>query len=400
MIFKIPKSKHKYLFEQSMFETIWIVFTLLTLFFFVLGVKHLIVGDPNFFTILGTFMMSFTALLFLKKRGEYKIPVLFGVIAGTFFSQYSIFFVNDSSGISDLLWIILIALFAFYGLGSKWGVLIFLINMTGIVFRDIINIDGFNSLNRISELNTILNVTIASFLISYLLHRIIQSSVTANKDFQKANIQLQEQNQKVQIQSDEKTVLLQEIHHRVKNNLQIISSLIRLQSYETDDEKVKVLFETSVHRIQAMALIHEKMYQGDDLSKINLEEYLKSLASDIIQSYQTINVINFEIESELEIIGNRTIVPLALIFNELITNSLKYAFAGDSKGEISLCIKLGKADYFTLDYKDNGLWIENVKESSFGLELIQTFTDQLDGSVERLSDSSGTKYSFNLKNID
>jgi two-component sensor histidine kinase len=400
MIFKAPRSKHRYLFEQAMFETIWIIYTYLSLFFLGLGIKHLIYEDPNLPTFVGAFLLSIVSLILLKKKGRYYLPAIFGVVFGTFFCQFSIFFVTDHSGIADLLWIILISLFAFYSLGSKWGITILILNMCGILWRYVLAPGHIDPENTISEFNTVLNVVISTVSISFLIHRIIQVSVKANRDFQIANIKLQEQNDLVQEQSNEKTVLLQEIHHRVKNNLQVISSLIRLQSYEADDLKTMKLFDSSVNRIAAMALIHEKMYQGENLSKINLEGYLGDLAGDIFRSYSTKTKVNYTIESELEILGNRTIVPLALIFNELITNSLKHAFLNIEKGEIRLKIKLIDKDNFTLDYYDSGVWKNKRKVMSFGIGLIETFTEQLDGEVMRTSNENGTHYFFKLKNID
>lgn len=400
MILKAPKSKHKYLFEQSMFETIWIIYIFLSVFFLGLGIKHFIYNDPNLITFVGAFVMTGISLVILWKVGSYYIPAIIGVVLGTVFTQYSVFFVSDHSGIADLLWIILIAIFAFYSLGSKWGFIVLVLNMCGIVWRYVLQPNHPDPTNTITEFNTVLNVAIATMSISFLIHRIIQASVKANRDFQKANIKLKEQNDLVQDQSNEKTVLLQEIHHRVKNNLQVISSLIRLQSHETEDLKTKKLFDSSVNRIAAMALIHEKMYQGENLSKINLEEYLGDLVDDIFRSYSTKTKVDYKIESELEILGNRTIVPLALIFNELITNSLKHAFLNQDTGEIKLTIKLIDKDSFTLDYNDSGVWKEQKKEMSFGTGLIETFTEQLDGEVKRTSNEKGTHYFFKLRNID
>ena len=402
MIFKAPKSKYKYLFGQSMFETIWNIFLLLTIFFFVMAIKHVFTHNPNLYTFIAASLMSFISLIILKKTGKYHIPAIFGSVLGSVFCLYSIILVSDHSAIADLLWVVLVSLYSIYTLGSFWGILILFINVSAVVWRYI----GFGgdveyvALGNVSGFNTVINIFIATLTISYLIHRITQASVSANRDFEKANIKLQEQNLLVNSQSNEKTVLLQEIHHRVKNNLQVISSLIRLQSHETEDVKAKVLFETSVNRIQAMALIHEKMYQGEDLSKINLEEYLDGLAKDIFRTYSTKTKIKFNIESDLEILGNRTIVPLALIFNELITNSLKHAFDGFEEGEIILKIKLGEKDYFTLEYCDTGIWKDKIKTTCFGTELIETFTDQLDGTVNRVSNEKGTCYTFLLRNID
>jgi two-component sensor histidine kinase len=402
MIFKAPKSKHEYLFGRSMFETIWNIFLFLTIFFLAMSIKHLIAGNPNSFTFIGALVMSVMSLMILKITGRYHLPGIFGSVFGSVFCLYSVIFVADHSAISDILWVVLVSLFAFYSLGSIWGMLILIANITAIAWRYIPFVDDqeYVMMGNVSEENTILNVIVVSISISYLIHRITQASVFANRDFEKANKKLQKQNEIVIAQSNEKTVLLQEIHHRVKNNLQVISSLIRLQSRETEDTKAKMLFETSVNRIQAMALIHEKMYQGENLSKINLEEYLDGLAKDIFRSYFDDTKINFTIKSELEIIGNRAIVPLALIFNELITNSMKHAFDDFEEGNISIEIKLSDNDYFTLDYFDSGRWKKATKVSSFGLELIETFTEQLDGTLERISDDNGTLFKFKLLNID
>jgi len=402
MIFKAPKSKYRYLFGQSMFETIWNIFLFLSIFFFAMSIKHLIAGNPNLLTFIGALLMSLISLIILKRTGRYRLPGYFGSILGSIFCLYSIVFVADHSGISDVLWVVLVSLFTFYTLGSIGGILILIINISAIVWRYIPFSNNLEqmAIGEVSQTNTVLNVIVASLSISYLIHRITQASVIANRDFEKANIELQNQNEIVIAQSNEKTVLLQEIHHRVKNNLQVISSLIRLQSRETEDSSVKKLFETSVNRIQAMALIHEKMYQGENLSKINLEEYLNGLAKDIFRSYFDETKIGFTIKSELEIIGNRTIVPLALIFNELITNSLKHAFVDAQEGVILIEIKLNEDDSFTLDYFDSGTWKAKTKPTSFGMELIETFTEQLDGSMERISDDTGTLFKFKLRNID
>jgi two-component sensor histidine kinase len=403
IIFSQPKSKYKYLFEQSMFDTIWVVFSLLSVFFFLFSIKHFVNNDPNFIVFLGAFFMTFGAVLILKFSGKYQIPVFIGAVLGSIFCQYSIFFVPDHSGVADILWIVLICLFAFYGLGTFFGIIIMVINFAGAIWKYVIldyAADRVITNYQTSVTNSVINILIVCITMIYLIHRIINSSVKANRNFQNANDKLLQQNIQIKAQINEKTALLQEVHHRVKNNLQVISSLIRLQSYETEDEISKKLFETSVNRISAMALIHEKMYQGVDISKINLENYLIALVNDIIKSYEVRVDIIYRVKSELEIIGNRTIVPLALIFNELITNSLKHAFNNQEKGEIKINIEILNDNRFSVDYYDSGEWRDSEKSSSFGLELIDTFTEQLDGKKKRVVDDAGTHYFFNLKNID
>ena len=130
MFLKAPISKHKYLFEQSMFETIWIIYSYLAVFFLGLSIKHFVYNNPNLFTFIGAFLMTVGALIILKRVGKYYVPAAFGVFFGTVFCQYSVLFIADYSGIPDLLWVILISLFAFYSLGSKWGVTVLFLNIS------------------------------------------------------------------------------------------------------------------------------------------------------------------------------------------------------------------------------------------------------------------------------
>ena len=255
-------------------------------------------------------------------------------------------------------------------------------------------------MTTINLLPVVLNLFMGLFLMGYLIEEFKATRIYADKQYKIANEELIKINNIVKAQNDEKTIMLKEIHHRVKNNLQVISSMIRLQSFETNDVSAKKMFDATVNRVVAMALIHEKMYQKDNLSKINLEDYLKSLAVDIFQSHTLNQSINFNIKSNLEVIGNRTIVPLALIFNELISNSLKYAFKQIDQGEIHVSIYKVDDDEFILKYFDNGIWMDTKYKSTFGLELIDTFVEQLDGELQRNSNDEGTTYILKLKNID
>src|SRR5690606_19805554 len=122
-----------------------------------------------------------------------------------------------------------------------------------------------------------LNVAMCGLVIGYLIYQFLKTTRFAEEKYIKMTTELQLKNQEVESQNEEKTVMLREIHHRVKNNLQVITSLLRLQSRETHDPKTLELFKDSTNRVVAMALIHDKMYQTKDLAKINLEEYLRTL---------------------------------------------------------------------------------------------------------------------------
>ncbi len=199
----------------------------------------------------------------------------------------------------------------------------------------------------------------------------------------------------------DKEVLLREIHHRVKNNMQIISSLLNLQiKYEDLDETVGVLKE-SQGRVKSMAIIHEKLYELSSLDNINFKEYLEKLIYDIFYSY---GIRNGSIKSSLIIkdvyLNIDTAIPLGLIINELVTNSVKYAFP-EEKGEIKVKFESNQ-DQMELTIADDGIGIpedidfENSK--TLGLQLVETLTNQLEGKLE-LNIHHGTEFKIIFKEL-
>lgn len=191
--------------------------------------------------------------------------------------------------------------------------------------------------------------------------------------------------------SDERKVLLQEIHHRVKNNLQIIISLLRLQKGYSDDEYKDKLNET-ITRINAISLVHEKVYQTENLANIKLKEYITTLAEEIITSFSYRNKPELIVESNIGEVDLKPLIPLALILNELITNTLKYGLKEKLDGVIKIQIS-ATSNEIIMVYHDNGTWVDNANKTNFGLSLIDTFTEQLDGKYNRNIDN-GTTYTF------
>jgi PAS domain S-box-containing protein len=193
----------------------------------------------------------------------------------------------------------------------------------------------------------------------------------------------------------EKTLLLKEIHHRVKNNMAVISSLLSLQSEHVDDRKYLDMFNESRSRIRAMALVHEKLYQRDDLAHIELRDYVESLAASIKQtlSYGPAFKINTDIRDI--ILDIDMLVPFGLILNEIITNSVKHAFNGQDDPTISVSIKKnGKGDIrMTISDNGNGFpeGFDKSKSEGLGLKLINILSSQLNGVMEVNSDN-GVEY--------
>ncbi len=201
----------------------------------------------------------------------------------------------------------------------------------------------------------------------------------------------------------EKDVLLKEIHHRVKNNLQVISSLLYLQSKNINEEQALNIFQESKNRIQSMSLIHEKLYQSKNLAQINFFTYIRELTRSLFNSYSTnyqkvklnLDVQNIRLNIDMAI-------PCGLIINELVSNSLKYAFPGNCKGEINISFKKNNRQTYLLQVGDTGVGLpENFdvrNAQTLGLKLINALVDQLNGEIE-LVNVPGTVFqiSFNDK---
>jgi PAS domain S-box-containing protein len=206
--------------------------------------------------------------------------------------------------------------------------------------------------------------------------------------------------QEIESSLKEKETLLKEIHHRVKNNLQIISSLLDLQEvYVVDNPTAVNLLKESQNRVLSMAMIHEMIYQSEDLSHINFPDYIKSLISNLFDSYN-VKAIQPIIDVEDIYLNIETSVPLGLIISEIVSNSLKYAFP-ENKGTISIELQ-PKKDKFKLTIKDNGVGIppeiDFETESTLGLRLVKSLVGQLDGTIE-LDKSHGTKYTIKFQEL-
>lgn len=202
---------------------------------------------------------------------------------------------------------------------------------------------------------------------------------------------------------DEKELLLKEIHHRVKNNLQIIVSLLKLQSRYVNDPKDLLIFNSSRSRVETMSLIHEKLYKSTDLSSINLGNYIKDLVSHILKAYKvSYQDITFEIEADDILLGIDTAIPCGLIINELINNTLKYAFPEGYPGKIAIKIAKCADENIIMEVKDNGTGIpdsfDTAHSDSLGLQLVETLIKQISGTVE-LERENGTKFTIKFKEI-
>lgn len=194
---------------------------------------------------------------------------------------------------------------------------------------------------------------------------------------------------------DEKDVLLKEIHHRVKNNLQIISSLLNLQSEYIKDPAALLVFTESRNRVRSMALIHEKLYQSHDLARIDFADYIRSLASSLTAGYAgRSSSVRIGVEIADVMLGVDSAVPCGLIVNELVTNCLKYAFPNGRAGQIQIAV-VRDSGKLRLSVADDGVGfphdVDFRNSESLGMQIITTLTEQLDGTVQMFN-GTGTKF--------
>jgi PAS domain S-box-containing protein len=194
----------------------------------------------------------------------------------------------------------------------------------------------------------------------------------------------------------EKEVLLQEIHHRVKNNLQVISGLLDLQSYHITDDSVKEVYKESRNRVITMALIHEELYQSRNLAQVDYGTYISNLVNNLFKSYAVdLEKVKLNIQAENVLMVVDTGIPCGLIINELITNAFKHAFPDGREGEVTIIFSQADEGRFHLEVNDDGVGIpEDIdirKTQSLGLQLVMMLVEQLSGEM-RINSDKGTSF--------
>ena len=213
---------------------------------------------------------------------------------------------------------------------------------------------------------------------------------------------LREQYELTQNTLRDKQALLQEIHHRVKNNLQVISSLLQLQINSLNDPQATAILRESQLRVRSMALIHEKLYQSASLAQIDLQQYLKELAHLLLGAYERrATPIALELDLAPATVSIDTAIPLGLIMNELVTNSLKFAFPGGRSGAVRVELKPEPDGEFLLRVSDNGTGFPPdfapERCSSLGLRLVMMLTGQLEAQGTWEQPAAGTSFALRFR---
>lgn len=259
--------------------------------------------------------------------------------------------------------------------------------------------------NDIQQLKTLRNrITAIFFIVAFIFTLIIILYIY--RGYRKKvviNELLEVQKNEAQRKNEEKNMMLKEIHHRVKNSLQVVSSLIRLQANEVDDERIGKMFEETQNRVLSIARLHEQMYNSENLKEINIKTHFTPLIKDLIKDYNMGVKINLNIDLPDVEMSSKTLIPLGLIINEMISNSLKYAFVGKTEGVITIEIKPIGAVMFEMIIGDNGVGMPKdfdfENSTSLGTQLIHIFTEQLNGTIKRL-EHEGTFFKIEFEKME
>ncbi|UKN01421.1 sensor histidine kinase [Paracrocinitomix mangrovi] len=404
-LIKLPNTAYQNYFDQTKFNLTW------RINLFIFGTNLILIPIMYFLSIdemIGLLVSSCFALTYqiiLYKTRKYKIIAIVWVVNGVLSIAASILLVPTVMHLTDLIFMFMSITYAFFILGNLAGILVSAGNLisltTYLVFQFNEDLKNFQSIDSIMIVKAVAISIYGLAITAYIFYTFLKLNKYATDKYIEANKALEVQNEIVEKQNAEKSVMLREIHHRVKNNLQVITSLLRLQSYEEDEDgKSMATFNEAIRRVSAMSLIHEKIYQSEDLAQLDFQDYIQSLMKELIESYDISKEVELNIQSHPFNLSNRYFVPIALLCNELISNSLKHAFAERMQGRIEVEITYDGEKQINMSYSDNGNWKPGESKSTFGMELIDALVDQLNGTFERKTDEGGTHYHFIMRDLN
>ncbi len=254
--------------------------------------------------------------------------------------------------------------------------------------------------------NTAVGLLLSALIISFILYR-------NNRNKQKANLSLKDKNDKIEktlaelsatqtslvSRNAENELLLKEIHHRVKNNLEVVSSLLALQSNQVEDAGTKEAMQEGQNRVQSIGIVHQKLYQGKDLGAIEMKDYFINLSESILDSFGAHKRVQVECAMDALNVDVDTAVPLGLIVNELLTNTIKYAFPDGRSGKVQITLSQAENGNLQMKVSDNGVGKNgNIAGTGFGGQLISLLTQQLDGTMKE-ENNNGTHVFFEFKPV-
>lgn len=270
---------------------------------------------------------------------------------------------------------------------------------------DDLNLAETDAKNKL-RFNTAVGLLVSTLVISFVLYR-------NNRNKQKANLALKDKNDKIEktvselnttqtslvARNAENELLLKEIHHRVKNNLEVVSSLLALQSNQLNDVSARDAMHEGQNRVQSIGIVHQKLYQGVNLGAIEMKDYFLNLSDSILDSFGAQKRVQVECAMEALNVDVDTAVPLGLIVNELLTNTIKYAFPDGRSGKVQIKLAQAANGNLHMQVSDNGVGKSGIiKGTGFGGQLISLLTQQLEGTMTE-ENNNGTHVFFEFKPV-
>jgi len=360
--------------------------------FFILKITDII---PYVFVLFGVLNLSNT--LFFRKHhslsSTYNISSVLALLSAFIITLYS-------GGInSSFIFTLALIVFAGYVTTRQYGqiylnlifflvILIFSQSIPDFAFTE--NVIPEKSRNLFNLFSILFSV--------YLLGNIF------GKNLLKTHHALYKSKKELMSQMEEKETLLKEVHHRVKNNLQTVSSLLSLQSRNVEEARMKTLLKSTQNRVISMAMVHEMLYMRKDIAHIEYKSYVQELSEYLIRSIKGLDSkVHLKIDIPDIKLGIDTAIPLGLLINEAVTNALKYGFADEEEGEIYIALKKELDKQYVLNIGDNGVGFPetiNYKNTkSLGLKLIHNLTRQLKGTIQRDVSKKGTNYIIKFQEV-
>jgi two-component sensor histidine kinase len=321
----------------------------------------------------------------LARRGRYQLSAFLAILVSGFaIFAISLLDTNPDNIISDIYFLVAAVLFSSSILSPFGTAFIFVLSALAMlllpVFIPQVHIENVLK-NPLSHMITIYALIVFGDRLRTTLE---QHHLDAVKSENRERRRVEQQ---LRASLLEKEVLLKEIHHRVKNNLQIISSLLSLQAANVHDSTTLAQFRDSQNRVRSMALIHERLYRSDDLAKINFREYIDDLSGHLLQSYLSQdNTVSLKVEAEDIYLDIDTAIPCGLLISELVSNALKHAFPQGRSGTLGIEMKQCDDGQYHVVVRDDGVGIaEDLdfrKTKSLGLKLVHNLARQLGGTVD------------------
>lgn len=297
----------------------------------------------------------------------------------------------------------MIIIVMFFMLILDWKDLILFILIGALSFAAVLKFSTYSPVDVLGNGGFVF-LTLFFIMIAFgiLRYKGVMRDASLTAEIEKAR-EIQELNVSLKNANKEKETLLKEIHHRVKNNLQVISSILSLQNNYVKDVVTADILNESISRIKSMSIIHETLYKSENFASIDFSDYLYGLTKDIVTAYKSNPNLEIKISKELSVLylDINQAIPCGLIVNELITNVVKYAFNSQTIGEVYLGIREENEKVF-LEIGDDGCGLpadfELEKVASLGLQLVQTLVEQLDGTINIKRDNGTTfKISFSIE---